>query len=173
MSKKPSRSKRALGYLSGFILAVIFAGGLGSVIQTQFNLLAMSSIGPSIDFTTRLQVTGYDLVHFAPFLIGIMAVTFLFSLPVAHAFARIQKRQFIGWCAAGTGIGFWLALQLIDHLAPMPTLIAATRTSAGTFFMVMSAVSGGAVYAWLSRYFRRVLRGKVQPPETTVQGASE
>lgn len=172
MVKKPSRLKRALGYLSGFILAVVFAGALGSVVQTQFNILAMSGIGPTVDFSTRLQVTGYDLLHFAPLLIVIMAVTFLFSLPIAHIFTRIQKRQFIGWCAAGTGIGFWLALQLIDHVAPMPTLIAATRTSAGTFFMVMSAVAGGAVYALLSRYFRRVFRGKISAASTD-SGASQ
>ncbi|WP_194757182.1 hypothetical protein [Aliidiomarina indica] len=173
MSKKPSRRKRILGYLCGFILAVVFAGALGSVIQTQFNLLTISAIGPDIDFHTRLAVTCYDLVHFAPFLTLIMAITFLFSLPVAHGFARIQKRQFIGWCAAGTGIGFWLALQLIDHVAPMPTLIAATRTTAGTFFMVLSAVSGGAIYALLSRYFRRTFRGKVSTSTDPTVGASQ
>ncbi|RUO27461.1 hypothetical protein [Aliidiomarina sanyensis] len=157
--------KQSLAYALAFITGVIVAGVLGSVVQTQFNLLAMQTIGPPIDWSTRVEVTGYDLVNFSPLLMGIMAATFLIALPISHLFSRFQKRQFIAWCAVGAGVGFWAALQLIDNLAPMPTLIAATRTTTGTLFMVLSACAAGAVYAWLSRALRRRFRGSVPTEE--------
>lgn len=149
--------RRTLSYLLAFFPAVFLAGILGSVIQTQFNLLAIEQIGPAIDFATRLETTLYDLRHFGPVYTAIIFVVFLLALPVAHLVVRVQKRQFYAWCAVATAIGLWLAFRIIDHFAPMPTLIAATRTTAGTLLLVFSSFIGGLFYAWLSRISRRYL----------------
>jgi len=149
--------RRTLSYLLAFIPAVLLAGVLGSVIQTQFNLLAIGSIGPAIDFTTRLETTIYDLRHFGPVYTAIIFLVYLIALPVAHLVVRVQKRQIYAWCAVATAIGLWVAFRFIDHFAPMPTLIAATRTTPGTLLMIFSSFLGGLFYAWLSRILRRYL----------------
>lgn len=151
-----------LSYISAFLPAVFIAGVLGSVIQTQFNILSISSIGPSITHSQRLDATWHDLLHFAPLLMIVVAAAFIIALPVAHIIVRLQRRQFIAWCAVAGAIGLWVAFLVADHFAPMPTLIAATRTNVGTFFMILSGFIGGAVYAWLSRYFRQQLVKRIR-----------
>lgn len=151
-----------LSYILAFLPAVFVAGLLGSVIQTQFNILSISSIGPSITHSQRLAATWYDLLHFAPLLMIVVAVAFIVALPAAHIIVRVQRRQFIAWCAVAGAIGLWVAFLVADHFAPMPTLIAATRTNIGTFFMILSGFVGGVVYAWLSRYFRQQLMKKIR-----------
>lgn len=147
--------KLSLAYVLAFMSSIIIAGMLGSIVQTHFNLMAMQTIGPPISMTTRLEVTGYDLRYFSPNLMLMMAFTFLLAFPISHLLARFQPRQFVAWCAVGAGVGFWFALQLADTVLPMPTLIAATRTTAGTLWMVLSACAAGAVYAGLLRSLRR------------------
>ena len=59
--------RRTLSYLLALFSCMLFGAGiLGSIIQTQFNLLAIGQIGPAIDFATRLETTLYDLQHFGP-----------------------------------------------------------------------------------------------------------
>lgn len=146
-----------LSYFLAFLPAVIIAGILGSVLQTQFNILAISSIGPTIDLQTRLDATWHDLLNFGPLFTIIVAVAFLIALPVAHFIVRIQRRQFIAWCAVAGAVSLWATFLIANHFAPMPTLIAATRTTVGTLFMTFSGLVGGFVYAVLSRHFRKRL----------------
>jgi NhaP-type Na+/H+ or K+/H+ antiporter len=93
-------------------------------------------------------------------------------MPVAHTIVRIQRRQFIAWCAVSGAVGLWVAFLIADHYAPMPTLIAATRTNVGTFFMILSGFVGGAVYAWLSRYFRQQLVKKIRAKHRAAKTAA-
>lgn len=161
-----------LSYILAFLPAVFIAGVLGSVIQTQFNILSISSIGPSVTYSQRLSVTWHDLQSFAPLFMIIVAAAFLASMPVAHTIVRIQRRQFITWCAVSGAVGLWVAFLIADHYAPMPTLIAATRTNVGTFFMILSGFVGGAVYAWLSRYFRQQLVKKIRAKQRDANTAA-
>ena len=151
-----------LSYLLAFLPAVIIAGVLGSVLQTQFNILAISAIGPAIDMQTRLDTTWYDLLHFGPLFTVMVAVAFIIALPVAHFIVRIQRRQFIAWCAVAGAVSLWATFLVANHFAPMPTLIAATRTTVGTLFMTFSGLVGGFVYAVLSRHFRKRLIRKLR-----------
>ncbi|RUO19947.1 hypothetical protein CWE08_08495 [Aliidiomarina iranensis] len=162
-----------LSYILAFLPAVFVAGVLGSVIQTQFNILSISSIGPSLAYQERLAATWHDLLNFAPFFMIVVAVAFIVALPVAHIVVRIQRRQFTAWCAAACAISLWVAFLAADHFAPMPTLIAATRTNMGTFFMILSGLAGGFVYAVLSRIFRRRLIKKIRAQQRAAESKAE
>lgn len=159
-----------LSSLFAFIPAVLVAAIIGSVVQTQFNLWAISSIGPNIDWPLRAAATWHDLQHFAPLFAIIVAVSLLLALPIAHLIVRIQRRQFIAWCAVAGAVGLWVAFLVINHLAPMPTLIAATRTTTGTLAMTGSGLIGGLVYASCSRILRKRLVRKLRARKQQQRG---
>src|SRR5690606_11004475 len=59
-------------------------------------------------------------------------------------------------CAVAAALGLWLAFKLVDALAPMPTLIAATRDASDMSAMLASAALAG----WL---FGRLTAGALDP----------
>ncbi|CUS48456.1 MAG: hypothetical protein HLUCCO02_00200 [Idiomarinaceae bacterium HL-53] len=139
-----------------FIAALLAATLYGSIVQTQLNLYQLAQIGPAIDAGQRLSATLHDLVHFAPLFAFVLASMLVIALPLAHFVAAFQKRQFTAWCIVAGGVGLYVTFQLIDSLVPPPTLIAATRTSVGSFAMIMSGCLAGFLYAHLTRSLRKI-----------------
>lgn len=137
-----------------FLLAVIAAALLGSVIQSQFNLGAISALGAEVPVALWLTTTLQDLAGFAPLYAGIVAVALLPALIAAALVshwcvpASAQGLQAVVYAVAGA-VGLFVAFQLADAFAPMPTLIAATRTAGGTLAMMASGALGGWLFARL------------------------
>ena len=50
----------------GFLLALAFGVAAGSLVQTQFNLLALQRLGIDISLGARLTTSVEDLTNFAP-----------------------------------------------------------------------------------------------------------
>lgn len=133
--------------LVGFVLALLVATLSGTVLQTQFNLAALTALGAEIRLTTRLTTTLHDLLGFAPVYAGLVAAAFAVALPLA-AFGRRWLPLPAGLAyAMAAALGVWLAFMVVDAMAPMPTLIAATRSLAGTLAMLAGAALGGLVFA--------------------------
>lgn len=133
-----------------FIIAVIVAGVLGSIFQTQLNLVALRDIGPPVTLLMQLENTWHDLVHFAPLYTLIVLCTFVVAIPVAELVARLLPGARLFWLPLGCAVGILAAYELINTLAPMPTFIAATRTIGGTLVMLLSAAIAGAIYAFIA-----------------------
>lgn len=136
----------------GFMAAVILTTLAGTVIQSQFNLAAIQSLGAGISLGDWLWVTVQDLGSFSPVLFIITLMTFIVAIPATAITIRLIGRERLdsarkGLYMAGTALGLFVALQVIDHLVPMPTLIAATRDALGTVFMLAAAAAGGALFA--------------------------
>jgi len=131
----------------GYMAAVILATLLGTVIQTQANLLALQSVGAGVTPGQWLLTTGKDLAFFSPILFILTAIAFLAALPAAALVSRMvgQGRPLI--FAVAAGVGLLVAFRVVDHLAPMPTLIAATRGIIGTLAMMAAAGAGGWLFA--------------------------
>lgn len=145
-----------LWYLaSWFVFALLVAVISGSVLQTQFNLAALMALGVAISWTDWLATIWADLTSFSPLLSLIMVIVYALSLPVAAWLSRRVKST--GWGLRGWfyalagGVGFWVAVLVINALAPMPTLIAATRSWPG--LLAMSCAS--ALGAWVFSRYRR------------------
>lgn len=134
-----------------FLIAVGVTTVLGCVIQTQIILAEVQAMGGPVTPVVRLDTTLQDLVGFTPTFAGIVAATFLGAFPVAAWLGRrvAQPAMRIGVYAAAAAVGLGLAFQVADALAPMPTLIAATRGVVGTVWMMGSAVAGGLVFGAL------------------------
>lgn len=147
--------RRYRPFVPGFLLAVLVTALLGSIIQTQINLAALQAMGAPVPPDIRLRTTGQDLIGFTPAYAGIVCAAFLVALPTGAWAARR-----LGWpgapvLAVAAVVGLGIALQVTDAVAPMPTLIAATRDVAGTAWMLTGALVGGLLFGWSMPGHRR------------------
>lgn len=144
--------------LAAFTTALVFGAVLGSLIQTQFNLLALQNLGVDISMGARLQTSLQDLVNFAPLYGVLFGVSFLLSQTAAFVVVRLLAGR---WqapvCALAAAVGLWVTFILANALAPMPTLIAATRGGGGLLAMLV----GAALSGWL---FARLVGGSLPGP---------
>ncbi len=136
----------SLDFLAALSLAVLW----GSIAQTQFNLAALTELGAEIGLATRMHTTWQDLLGFAPLYALPVAAVLLIALPLASLSARALPRLRVLIFAAGAGLGWLLALLLVDALVPMPTLIAATRGWAGLLTLTAGVAAAGALFAMLN-----------------------
>lgn len=142
-------SKRVwfLPFLTALVLGVL----LGSFVESQINLLALQNMGVAITMATRLQTTIHDLGNFSLTFAVIFGSSFVASQAVAWLFTRLTGaawRTF--WCTFGAALGLWATFKVVDMIAPMPVLIASTRTLGGMLSMLVAAAVSGAVFAKLS-----------------------
>lgn len=137
----------SLDFVAALSLAVLW----GSIAQTQFNLAALTSLGAEIGTGTRLATTGQDLLGFGPLYAAVVGVILLVALPIAAALTRLMPRFRLLWFTVSAGVGWLVALRLIDALVPMPTLIAATRDWPGLVVMAIGVALAGALFAMLTR----------------------
>ncbi|MCD1648236.1 PQQ-dependent sugar dehydrogenase [Marinobacter adhaerens] len=137
--------------LVSFTIALLVGVILGTVVQTQFNLLALQEIGVQIGVEARISATLHDLGSFAPVYGILFGVSFLVSQLAAAGFSRLMGP---GWrsplCALAGGAGLWVALETVNAMLPMPTLIAATRSPGGLIAMLLSGVFAGWLFARLT-----------------------
>lgn len=137
-----------------FLLAVLLATAVGSIIQTQYNLAAIQAIGAPIPLGVRLRTTGLDLLGFSPTFGLLVLLGFLFAMPVAAWSSRVLPTLRWPVFALAGAVAVLLALMLANALAPMPTLIAANRTVSGTLGLMASGSAGALLFAALSHPLR-------------------
>ncbi|WP_070885898.1 hypothetical protein M1D96_21325 [Pseudomonas sp. D1-3] len=133
-----------------FGLAVLVASVLGSVVQTQFNLAALQQLGANISPGIRLQATAHDLLGFSPTFAALVIAAFIVALPLTARLAPAQGGlRWLAFLLAGA-LAVWLALATANAFAPMPTLIGANRTLAGTLALMLCGSLGSLVFARFS-----------------------
>lgn len=132
--------------LIAFCIAVIAGAIVGSVIQTQFNLAALIELSVPISLDTRISTIIHDLIHFSPIYAALLAIVLIVALPIA----ALCSRKFGGaerwWFIAAGFVGLWCCFVVVNTLAPMPTLIAATRSWAGLGAMALSGAFAGWIF---------------------------
>lgn len=134
-------------YIGGFLIALVVGVVLGTVVQTQLNLLALQAMGVAVDFDARIAATVHDLTLFAPLYGILFGVSFLASQSLAAAVSRAMVGSLrVPLFALAAATGLWLALAIVNALAPMPTLIAATRSAGGLLTMLATAAFAGALF---------------------------
>ena len=135
----------------GFATALVVGAALGSVVQTQVNLIALLGLDVEIGIGTWLATTLEDLLKFGPVYLVMFGVSFLVSQVVAMVGTRFVLTS---WrtpvCALAAAVGLWATFKLVDHLAPPPTLIAATRDVGGMLAMLATAAIAGWLFARLA-----------------------
>jgi hypothetical protein len=132
-------------------LAWLAASAWGSVVQTQFNLNALTAadlpLPAPIGLGLRLQTTLHDLLGFGPAYAALVLLAWLPALGLAAALGR----RWPGWrsrlfTAAG-GLGVVAAITAVNAVAPMPALIDATRSAWGLGVMAAGCALSAGLYA--------------------------
>ena len=132
-------------------IALLVGIVLGSIIQTQANLAALSTMGVEVSAFRRVMATLWDLVTFSPIYALLFSVGFTVSQGVALLISRLALagRYRLLLCPLLAIIALFLTFHLVDRFAPMPTLMAATRTTLGFVAMLASAGAAGLTLALL------------------------
>ncbi len=161
MAKPASWTKIVVAFIAALLIGTV----IGSVVQTQFNLQALVGLGVEISPGIRLQTTLEDLVNFAPVYAILFGVGFLVSQAVASQWVKLLGSSSRLWLyPLASAAGLWITLIIVNTLAPMPTLIAATRGIGGLVSMLVAAGFAGWVFAWLVLGFQsRAAGGGAMP----------
>lgn len=151
---KPTRLPvpRRLALLAAAWLA---ASVWGSVVQTQFNLNALTAtdlpLPAPVTLGLRLQTTAQDLLGFGP---AYATLVLLAWLPALGATALLGRRwparRSTLYTAAG-GLGLVVAISVVNAVAPMPALIDATRSPLGLGLMALGCALAAGAYAHVTR----------------------
>lgn len=129
--------------------AVVMAAGLGSVIQTQFNLAAIERLGAPVSAAQRLEATLHDLANFGPTYAVPVALAFVVALPLAAGLNRLLPGNPRAATYALAGALAVLALVVVIDAALPATIIAATRSALGKLLMTLAGAAGGWTFARL------------------------
>ncbi|SED23545.1 conserved membrane hypothetical protein [Pseudomonas sp. 8BK] len=134
-----------------FFLAVLLASVMGTVLQTQFNLANLQALGAPMPLGVRVQTTCLDLLGFSPTFAVLVILGFTFALPAASLLARVWPMgRWLLFILAGA-IAVLAAMALANALLPMPTLIGANRSLAGTLGLMACGSLGALLFAVLVR----------------------
>lgn len=139
--------------LLAFLIAVVVAIAWGSVVQTQYNLAALSSIGVDVD-TVRMNTTLRDL--FSGFFPTYGGYIVLPSLLVAFIAAWLVMWKWLpadplaarlALFALAGGLAILIGIPLVNWLSPLALLIGASRDFSCTAWMAVGGAVAGLVFA--------------------------
>jgi len=132
-----------------WLAAVLAAAALGSVVQSQFNMAAIVSLGVEVTPRQWISVTLQDLVGFAPLWAVVVAAALLIAFPVAALLARRMPEARMGVYFLAGGVGVMCALVLMAAVLPV-TIVAAARSPLGMALMALGGAAGGVIFAQLT-----------------------
>jgi hypothetical protein len=139
-------------WLVAFFVAVAVTAVLGSIVQTQFNLSAIASIGSEIPLDARVEVTAFDLLSFAPTYAIVAAFALLIALLVAAWPASAFPGIRLIWYALAGFLAIYTALVIMNAMLPV-TVIGAARSTLGMVSLALAGGLGGWLYGliWAQR----------------------
>ncbi len=141
---------RLIQIVLAWMVAVLVAAGLGSIIQSQFNLAALGRLGFPVAPGERLAVSLHDLGSFAPLYAILVAIALAIGLAVSGTLARFWPRRRSGLHALAGLCALAALFALMNQLLPA-TLIAAARSGTGLGLMALAGGAAGWVFARLAR----------------------
>ncbi|WP_215397093.1 hypothetical protein [Rheinheimera oceanensis] len=128
------------------LLAVLLTTVLACITQSGFNLAAIAALTGGVAAGDIAATVWFDLTHFSLTYAPIALVNLLIVAVLLHYLPLLRRY----WLAAVLGaVVLYLMLLLINTIAPMPTLIAATRSGGGLISMLLCSSAGMLGYTWL------------------------
>jgi hypothetical protein len=154
--KTPMNTTSTPRVILGFLAAVVVTVVWGSVVQTQYNLAALTGIGADIGPGTNLRATLTDI--FSGFFPTYGGYVVLPALLVAFFVAWLVVRRTgapLPWFALAGGLAILAGIPLVNWLSPLALLIGANRDPSSIVVMALGGVAGGVLFAWITRLPRR------------------
>lgn len=141
--------------LLAFVAAVIVTAVVGSLVQTQLALAALTSLGVEIALNQRFTATGADLLGFAPMYAGIVGAGFVLAFPVAALLTRWLPTARHPLYALAGAVAILTALLLMRTLLGLSP-ISSARGAGGLTLHALAGACGGLAFAALRRPQRAV-----------------
>jgi aldose sugar dehydrogenase len=152
--------------VGSFLIALVVGLFLGTLVQTQVNLLALRQLGANLSLQNNLATVLHDMWGFLPLYLLIFGCAFAVSQLVALLFTHLTGASLrMLWCTLGAATGLWATFKLVDMMVPMPILVAATRSVFGMACMLITAALAGALFA---RLVTRQNRSRLVAPAMAV-----
>ncbi len=135
-----------------FIAAVALATVWGAVVQTQYNLAGLSSIGADISGSLRVGTTLSDIFSgFTPtYGSHIVLPSLLVAFVVASLLPVKQRMSRLVWFGAAGALAIGLGIPIVNWLAPVALLVGATRDFSCIILMALGGFLAGLLYALLT-----------------------
>jgi len=137
-----------LGFLAASVLTIVW----GSIVQTQYNLAALTGIGVDVELGTNLRATLTDI--FSGFSLTYGGYIVLPALLVAFFVAWLVVRRTgapLPWFGLAGGLAILAGIPLVNWLSPLALLIGASRDWSCTALMAVGGVLGGVLFAWITQ----------------------
>lgn len=135
-----------------FLIAVIDAAILTSIVSTQLVLADVASFGLAVSFGVRVQTTLHDLLGLALPLLMLIGLSFLVGFVIArHAIRLIGGKPVLWYMAAGF-MSVPAAILIIKYFMG-GTLLASARTTLGMLLIACCTMAGGWIFAYLRSRF--------------------
>ncbi len=135
-----------------FLIAVVDAAILTSIVSTQLVLADVTSFGLTVSFGDRLQTTLYDLLGLAVPLLLLIGLCFLIAFFIARHAIRIVGGSKTIWYMAAGFVSVPAGIIVIKFFMG-GTLLASARTPLGMLLVACCCMAGGWVYAYLTARF--------------------
>lgn len=140
---------RAFTLVTAWLLAVIVAAALGSIVQTQFNLGALQALGVPMPWDLRLITTARDLAGFTPLFGALVAAGFLIAFLATGLLRRWLRNGRTALYALAGAVAI-AAILLIMTAAFGMVPIAAARGLGGFVALALCGAAGGVLFARLT-----------------------
>ncbi|VFR45311.1 PQQ-dependent oxidoreductase, gdhB family [plant metagenome] len=141
----------ALRFFS-LIVASVASGIVGSIIQTQINLMELSQIGAMVSLPVRLSVSLEDLTRFGPLMAVISLCALLPAMTIGQGIlAKLLPTQPRLMYAIFGLIGMFIAFRVMSMVLPLTNFVSATRNGTNLLIVCLAGAVGGYVYAYLMR----------------------
>ncbi len=129
------------------LVAILVVGVLGSVVQTQVSLAALTVGAIDVAVSTRLVLTIEDAIRFGPVMCAIAAAGLIPALVLGDRLTRQTRRtpRLMG-LALLAAAAMWCVFTGLGLFTPMPDLVAATASAAGLAAMCATGLVGGLVF---------------------------
>jgi hypothetical protein len=139
----------ALAFLAAVILATVW----GSIVQTQYNLAGLGTLGVPITAGLRTGTTLRDIFSgFSPTYAGFIVLpSLLVAFAVAWFFSGRVRGPAMAWFALAGTLAIVIGIPLVNQLSPVALLVGATRDFSCTMLMALGGGVGGLLFAWLTQ----------------------
>jgi hypothetical protein len=137
---------KAIRLVLGWGIAVVVTVLIGSLVQTQFNLAAISGLGVEIGLADRISTTWHDLQSFTPLYAVVVALAFAVAWPLAGWLKHwLPGHRTLLFTLAGFS-AVWVTIAVMNRTLPI-TAIGATRELVGTLALAAAGAFAGWVYS--------------------------
>jgi hypothetical protein len=142
--------KYLLRLCTHFLVAVIFAFFLASLLHSQFVIAELIKVGVEVSFTDRLSMSFDDLLGLTPTYSIVIAISFLLAFSVAGLLGKyLQVNKLFLYGLAG-GLSIAVALLAMYPILEI-TLLASARSSFGFACQCVAGAVGGGIFAHLRK----------------------